>query len=92
VVVAEGSQLAQLAGMTTLSIDTGDLATVAKWASTGLITDATTNPLFGAARGGIRADPWAAFSEAKPTECPQPRSGARTALVNAPGGTRARAS
>ncbi|KIY91247.1 transaldolase B [Monoraphidium neglectum] len=40
--------------MTTLSIDTGDLATVAKWASTGLITDATTNPLFvsqAAARG-----------------------------------------
>ncbi|KAI8474024.1 MAG: hypothetical protein J3K34DRAFT_457018 [Monoraphidium minutum] len=39
---------------TVLSIDTGDLATVAKWAKTGLITDATTNPLFvsqAAARG-----------------------------------------
>lgn len=46
-VVAKGSQLEQLAAMTVLSIDTGDLSTIQKWASTGLITDATTNPLFG---------------------------------------------
>jgi transaldolase len=32
--------------MTTLSIDTGDLDIIEKFASTGLITDATTNPLF----------------------------------------------
>ena len=48
------SQLAQLAKRTVLSIDTGDLSIIKKWASTGLITDATTNPLFvsqAAARG-----------------------------------------
>ncbi|KAL7573768.1 hypothetical protein ACA910_007797 [Epithemia clementina (nom. ined.)] len=32
--------------MTTISIDSGDLDVVAKYAATGLITDATTNPLF----------------------------------------------
>ncbi|GBF89350.1 transaldolase [Raphidocelis subcapitata] len=51
-----GSQLEQLTKMgTVLSIDTGDLATIEAWARTGLITDATTNPLFvsqAAARGG----------------------------------------
>lgn len=40
------SQLAQLAGMTTLSIDSGDLAVIQEYAATGHITDATTNPLF----------------------------------------------
>jgi transaldolase len=38
------SALHELAKMTTLSIDTGDLDLVAKFARTGLITDATTNP------------------------------------------------
>lgn len=39
-------QLAQLASMTTLSIDSGDLETIRAFALTGYITDATTNPLF----------------------------------------------
>lgn len=38
--------LETLATMTTLSIDSGDIDTVARYATTGLITDATTNPLF----------------------------------------------
>eukprot|EP00878_Enallax_costatus_P023856 GHUV01025411.1.p1 GENE.GHUV01025411.1~~GHUV01025411.1.p1 ORF type:complete len:295 (+),score=93.69 GHUV01025411.1:1059-1943(+) len=52
--VKPGSQLEQLAAMTVLSIDTGDIQTIEKFASTGFITDATTNPLFvsqAAARG-----------------------------------------
>jgi transaldolase len=36
-----------LAAMTVLSIDTGDIQTIQKFAATGFITDATTNPLFG---------------------------------------------
>jgi transaldolase len=32
--------------MTVLSIDTGDLSIIKRFADTGLITDATTNPLF----------------------------------------------
>ena len=50
------SQLAQLAGMTTISIDTGDLSVIEEFASTGLITDATTNPLF-VAQAGTSGDP-----------------------------------
>jgi transaldolase len=53
--VAPGSQLAQLAGMTTLSIDTGDLDVIAEFAATGLITDATTNPLF-VSQAGLSGD------------------------------------
>eukprot|EP00798_Chlamydomonas_sp_ICE-L_P029082 gene29082-32292_t len=52
--ISETSQLAQLAKMTVLSIDTGDLSVIKQWASSGVITDATTNPLFisqAAARG-----------------------------------------
>lgn len=45
-VVAASSQLAQLASMTTLSIDSGDLNVIRDYAKTGYITDATTNPLF----------------------------------------------
>jgi transaldolase len=41
--------------MTTLSIDSGDLDVVAKFAKTGLITDATTNPLF-VSQAGARGD------------------------------------
>lgn len=33
--------------MTVLSIDSGDIHTIEKFAATGFITDATTNPLFG---------------------------------------------
>jgi transaldolase len=44
--VSKTSQLAQLAQMTVLSIDTGDLGIIKRFADTGLITDATTNPLF----------------------------------------------
>jgi transaldolase len=40
------SALESLADITTLSIDSGDIDTVARYAKTGLITDATTNPLF----------------------------------------------
>lgn len=53
--VAE-SRLAQLASMTTLSIDTGDLAIIKEFAETGLITDATTNPLF-VSKAGLSGDP-----------------------------------
>lgn len=42
----EDSQLAQLASMTILSIDSGDLDVIREFAATGYITDATTNPLF----------------------------------------------
>jgi hypothetical protein len=52
--------LEQLAAMTVLSIDSGDIHTIEKFAATGLITDATTNPLFGeffggGGQGGVRA-------------------------------------
>jgi len=40
------SALESLADITTLSIDSGDIDTVARYAKTGVITDATTNPLF----------------------------------------------
>lgn len=40
------SALETLADLTTLSIDSGSIDTVARYAKTGLITDATTNPLF----------------------------------------------
>ena len=53
--VSQTSQLAQLASMTTLSIDTGDLDVIEKFASTGLITDATTNPLF-VSQAGLSGD------------------------------------
>jgi transaldolase len=54
--VSPSSQLAQLAGMTTLSIDTGDLDVIESFAATGLITDATTNPLF-VSQAGLSGDP-----------------------------------
>lgn len=44
--VATASALAELSTMTTLSIDSADLDVVEKFAKLGLITDATTNPLF----------------------------------------------
>ena len=50
------SQLDQLASMTVLSVDTGDLDVIEKMASTGLITDATTNPLF-VSQAGLSGDP-----------------------------------
>jgi hypothetical protein len=40
-VISETSQLSLLANMTVLSIDTGDLAIIQRFASTGLITDAS---------------------------------------------------
>ena len=43
---ASANPLAQLSEMTVLSVDTGDLDTVKRMVDTGLITDATTNPLF----------------------------------------------
>ncbi|KAL3816935.1 hypothetical protein ACHAXA_009795 [Cyclostephanos tholiformis] len=49
------SALEALADMTTLSIDSGDIDTVARYARTGLITDATTNPLF-VSRAGSNGD------------------------------------
>jgi len=53
--VSPGSQLAQLAELTTLSIDTGSLEIIEEYASTGLITDATTNPLF-VSQAGLSGD------------------------------------
>jgi len=53
--VSPASQLSQLAGMTTLSIDTGDLDIIEEWGKTGLITDATTNPLF-VSQAGLSGD------------------------------------
>ena len=50
------SQLAQLASMTTLSIDSGDLEVIKEYAKTGYITDATTNPLF-VSQAGLSGDP-----------------------------------
>ncbi|OLP88208.1 Transaldolase [Symbiodinium microadriaticum] len=55
--------LSQLAAVTTLSIDTGDLAIIKEYAETGLITDATTNPLF-VSQAGLSGDPvYVAFVE-----------------------------
>ncbi|CAB9511479.1 Transaldolase B [Seminavis robusta] len=53
---SESSQLAQLASMTTLSIDSGDLKVIEEYAATGYITDATTNPLF-VSQAGLSGDP-----------------------------------
>lgn len=50
------SQLEQLAKVTTLSIDSGDLKVIEKYAQTGFITDATTNPLF-VSQAGLSGDP-----------------------------------
>lgn len=50
------SQLEQLAEMTTLSIDSGDLKVIESFAQTGFITDATTNPLF-VSQAGLSGDP-----------------------------------
>ena len=44
--ILKASALEELSKMTTISIDSGDLDVVEKFAKTGLITDATTNPLF----------------------------------------------
>ena len=53
--IAMASQLEQLAGMTVLSIDSGDLDVIQKYADTGHITDATTNPLF-VSQAGLSGD------------------------------------
>lgn len=53
---SDDSQLAQLASMTTLSIDSGDLNIIKEYAATGYITDATTNPLF-VSQAGLSGDP-----------------------------------
>lgn len=50
------SQLEQLSTMTVLSIDSGDLKVIEKYAKTGFITDATTNPLF-VSQAGLSGDP-----------------------------------
>lgn len=55
-VMMAASQLEQLASMTVLSVDTGDLTILAELAETGLITDATTNPLF-VSQAGLSGDP-----------------------------------
>ncbi|GMH82577.1 hypothetical protein TrST_g12505 [Triparma strigata] len=53
---AAPNQLEQLADLTTISIDSGDLKVIKKFADTGFITDATTNPLF-VAQAGLSGDP-----------------------------------
>jgi hypothetical protein len=50
------SQLKQLSEMTVLSIDTGDLSIIEDYAGTGVLTDATTNPLF-VSQAGLSGDP-----------------------------------
>ena len=47
----QATQLEQLAEQTVLSIDTGDLDIIEQYAKGGLISDATTNPLFVAQAG-----------------------------------------
>ena len=47
----QATQLEQLAEQTVLSIDTGDLDVIEQYAKGGLISDATTNPLFVAQAG-----------------------------------------
>ncbi|KAJ1481396.1 hypothetical protein T484DRAFT_2731410 [Baffinella frigidus] len=54
--VSTSSQLAQLSGMTVLSVDTGDLTVIEELGKTGYITDATTNPLF-VSQAGTSGDP-----------------------------------
>lgn len=56
------SQLEQLACMTTLSIDSGDLNVIRKFSATGCITDATTNPLF-VAQAGLSSSGDATYSK-----------------------------
>lgn len=51
----DATALDSLASMTTLSIDSGDLDVVSSFAATGLITDATTNPLF-VSQAGSKGD------------------------------------
>eukprot|EP00978_Attheya_sp_CCMP212_P026096 scaffold85134_cov51-Attheya_sp.AAC.10 len=51
----DATALEELAKLTTLSIDSGDLDVVEKFAKTGLITDATTNPLF-VSQAGSKGD------------------------------------
>mmetsp|Transcript_8255 Transcript_8255/g.20302 ORF Transcript_8255/g.20302 Transcript_8255/m.20302 type:complete len:382 (-) Transcript_8255:208-1353(-) len=68
------SALESLADITTLSIDSGDIDTVTRYAKTGLITDATTNPLFvsqAGANGDARYEAMVAeaVSYAKQTTC-----------------------
>ena len=54
--LSASNQLEQLASMTVLSIDSGDLKVIEKYAQTGHITDATTNPLF-VSQAGLSGDP-----------------------------------
>ncbi|KAL7426500.1 hypothetical protein ACHAXH_000986 [Discostella pseudostelligera] len=68
------SALETLADMTILSIDSGDIDTVSSYVKTGLITDATTNPLFvsqAAANGDVRYEAMVsdAVSYAKRVTC-----------------------
>ena len=68
------SALDSLADITTLSIDSGDIDTVSCYAKTGLITDATTNPLFvsqAGANGDARYEAMVAdaITYAKETTC-----------------------
>lgn len=58
------SRLEQLAAVTTLSIDTGDLDVIAEYAKTGSITDATTNPLFVSQAGLSGNERYVAFVDA----------------------------
>ena len=58
------SRLEQLAAVTTLSIDTGDLDVIAEYAKTGSITDATTNPLFVSQAGLSGDERYVAFVDA----------------------------
>ena len=50
-----GSQLSELSKMTVLAIDSGDLEVIERWSNTGVISDATTNPVF-VAQAGLSGD------------------------------------
>mmetsp|Transcript_29977 Transcript_29977/g.81878 ORF Transcript_29977/g.81878 Transcript_29977/m.81878 type:complete len:374 (-) Transcript_29977:151-1272(-) len=54
--LAMSSQLQQLSEMTVLSIDTGDLSVIEEYAASGVLSDATTNPLF-VSQAGLSGDP-----------------------------------
>jgi transaldolase len=72
------SQLEQLASMTVLSVDTGDLDVIAEMAATGLISDATTNPLF-VSQAGLSGDPrYAALVDAAVEYATMKQQGAPT--------------
>lgn len=82
------SALESLADITTLSIDSGDIDVVRRYAATGLVTDATTNPLFvsqAGANGDARYEAMVAeaVAYAKRTTCAEDGCPAPEETLNA---------